>query len=138
MDDNKIREGGNMITKMYFDLFAERYVLEKDPNAPPERYMETVRGVPGVYIDHWVDDKGLCLDIAYTSDEYYSEEHDRRYRAMCEEQGFKATRLRYFTLPEEKFDEYLLRFHIDELIHKEKMIPSERSEHDTFLLDYEV
>ena len=102
-----------MITKMYFDSFAERYVLEKDPYAPPERYVETVKGVPGAYIDHWGDDKGHRLDITYKSDEYYSEEHDRRYRAMCEEQGFKATRLLYFTLPEEKFDEYVKQFKLD-------------------------
>ena len=107
-----------MVDTMYYDSFAEEYVLKPDPYAPPERYVMTVRGTPGIYIDHWGGEhngiSGCALDIAYATDEYYSEVHDMRYRSMCEEHGFKATHLRYFTLPEEKFDEYVERFGLDE------------------------
>ena len=108
----------NKITEMYFDSFANAYVLKPDPYAPPERYVLTMRGSKGVYIDHWGGEKngvpGFVMDVAYSSEEYYSEIHDIRFFDMCKEQGFTATHLRYFTLPEEKFDEYLSRFDLQE------------------------
>ena len=107
-----------MIDKMYYDAFTEEYVLEPDPTAPPERYVETIRGGLGVYVDRWAGEcdgqPGYALDIAYTTEEYYSDVHDLRYQEMCEAQNFKATRLICFVLPEEKFDEYVERFGLEQ------------------------
>ena len=106
-----------MIEKMYYDDFTNTYVITKDPYAAPERYVETFRGSPGVYIDHWGGEKdgqpGHALSVAYTSDEYYSDEHAARFRLMCDQHHFKPTHYRYFTLPAEKFDEYVKRFHLE-------------------------
>lgn len=102
-----------MIDAMYYDVFAEEYVKEKDPYAPPERYCFTTRGVEGIYVDHWEDKDGLCMDVAYLADEYYTEEHTRKLKAMCERENFKPLRLRYFTLPAEKFDEYVKQFGLE-------------------------
>lgn len=107
-----------MINKMFYDAFTEEYTLKINEYSPPERYVLTLKGPAGVYVDHWEGEHngvpGYALDIAYASDEYYSEEHDRRFYEMCKEQGFKATHLRYFTLPEEKFNEYVKRFKVEE------------------------
>ena len=103
-----------MIKKMYYDMFADEYVLERSPYAPPERYCITLRGTEEKYIDHWVDDKGRCVDIYYSPDEYYSSIHDQRYRSTCANYDFTPTRLHHFTLPASKFDEYVERFHLKE------------------------
>ena len=102
-----------MITKMYYDAFTNEYTLNINEYAPPERYYLTFRG-KDYYTDHWEGDDGRCLDISYTIEEYYTEEHDRRYRSMCEEYDFHPIRLRYFTLPAIKFDEYVERFKVEE------------------------
>ena len=102
-----------MMNEMYYDAFAERYVLKKDPYAPPERYVTTVRGTSDIYMDHWigkVDGEPFCLAVAYSPDEYYTEEHDRKFKYMCEKDNFVAERLSYFSLPPEKFDEYAKKF----------------------------
>lgn len=108
-----------MINKMFYDSFANEYVLEQDPYAPPERYVVTVRGIPGIYIEHWCGEQngvsGYELDITYSPDEYYSEVHNMKYRSICEEQGFKAKNLRYFTLPEEEFDKYAEQFGLQDV-----------------------
>ena len=102
-----------MITKMYYDAFTNEYTLNINKYAPPERYCPTLRG-ENQYIDHWESDDGRCLDISYTVEEYYADEHDRRYRSMCEEYNFNPVRLRCFTLPAIKFDKYVERFGLKE------------------------
>lgn len=108
--------------KMFYDTFLNSYVAEKETIAPPERYIETYRGSKGIYVESWwvknkdihSADKPLCLNVAYPAEEYYDEKaHDSTLEYMCNRDSVTPIRLRYFVLPEEKFDEYAERFGID-------------------------
>lgn len=103
-----------MITEMFYDCFADTYTAERDPYAPPERYLVAHRGPKGTYIDHWSarrgDDK-ITINVEYSTDEYYNDEiHTQKLREACNKNDCKLIILREFTLPEEKFDEYVERF----------------------------
>lgn len=100
----------SQIEVMYYDAFANEYVLHKDPYAPPERYVKAVRTPTNIYIEYWQDENGACLNIEYNIDDYYSEQHDVVYREACEKHNFTPSCLRMFGLPSSKFDEYVVRF----------------------------
>ena len=110
-----------MRTVMYFDVRRNEYVGEKEPYTAPECYIAAFRGSKGIYIDTW---NGTCedkpgqkcrLDIAYPAEEYYdNQQHELKEKFMFEENKFTPTSLAYFTLPEEKFDEYVERFGIED------------------------
>ena len=104
-----------MISKMLYDAFANMYVLEGDPFAPPERYIEALKGPTGIYIETWDVGDHRRLDISYTIEEYYDTKlHSAKFKLMCEKYNCTPKKLCYFTLPKEKFDEYVKRFHLEE------------------------
>lgn len=75
-------------------------------NAPPERYVKTIRGSNGICVENWEDEFGKCLAIAYPEEDYYNlPMHDAIYNTMCNNNKFKPRKLRYFVLPESRFDE---------------------------------
>lgn len=99
-----------MIDELYYDHFAESYVLKKDENAPPERYTLFLRGTGESYIESWYVDhvrsKCLNLNIMFNADEYNDPLlHQEVVKHMCEENRCKLVRLRYVVIPGEKFDE---------------------------------
>ena len=95
-----------LITRFYYDIFDGEYVLNRIENAPPERYIEIVRGVNGVCTESWEDGSGKCLTIAYSEEDYYIPPmHDAIYNEMCNKNNFKPRKLRYFVLPKSRFDE---------------------------------
>ena len=59
----------NIVNEMYYDEFANEYVskekMEANKYAPPERYLLTLRGINGVYVETY-ENNGERLDIAYT------------------------------------------------------------------------
>ena len=108
-----------MIKTMYYDAFAHEYTLKKDPYAAPERYVTTHRGPHGIYIEKWRVEKGgrtdLFLDIAFVASEYYDRIcHEEKFTLMCEENGCDPIELYDFTIPREKFDQYVKMFGLDE------------------------
>ena len=108
-----------MINTMYYDAFSNEYTLEIDPYAPPERYVATHCGPHGIYIEKWRVKKDgrtdLFLEIAFDASEYYdSIYHEEKVKLMCEENGCELIELCDFTLPHEKFDQYVERFGLDE------------------------
>lgn len=102
-------DNAGMSNWIYYDSFAQEYVLEKEVTAPPERYIPTCKykGENGVYIENWKDADGRCLSIAYSSDEYYTPMHDAKYEYVCKQNAFHPQRLKSFVIPEEKFDQYI-------------------------------
>lgn len=103
-----------MINTMYYDVFTNEYTLEIDPYAPPERYVATHRGSHGIYIEKWRVKKGertdLFLEIAFDTSEYYDRfYHEEKVKLMCEENGCELIKLYDFTIPREKFDQYVER-----------------------------
>lgn len=100
-----------LVTRFYYDIFDDEYVLNRIENAPPERYIETVRGPNGACTENWEDGFGQCLTIAYSEEEYYNPPmYDAIYNTMCTKNMFKPRKLRYFVLPESRFDEVVRKF----------------------------
>ena len=110
----------NVLTKMYWDTFGREYTLRIDEIAPPERYVTTYRGEPGIYIEQWIVSKDgveeeLRLDVAYSEIEYRNPMlHNMKLERMCKENNCRALYLCGFVLPQEKFDEYVERFGLAE------------------------
>ena len=102
---------------MFFDSFKQEYTTETDEYAPPERYVRTLRGKPGVYVDVWSGEKdgnpNSEMRIEYTEEEYYSDIHNKRFFEKSKEINFKPKILSCFILPEAKFDEYVKRFELE-------------------------
>lgn len=98
---------------IYFDVFADTYVLKKDPNTPPERYIMIYKGTMNIYTESWyvkVDGKGedLCLDIAFDEEEYDNINfHNSILKTKCEKNNCTLSRLRYILMPELAFNQIL-------------------------------
>ena len=109
------------IQRMYYDNFTDEYVDETELCSPPERYIETMSGSNGIYIEHW---KGYTdkiadarLSIAYNENEYYdSKLHKLNFDYMCSKNNFTPKQLYLFIIPKYKFDEYAKRFGIKEKV----------------------
>ena len=51
---------------IYYDMFANEHVKEKDEFAPPERYCEVVCSSTDSYKETWFVSKDKLLDIPYS------------------------------------------------------------------------
>ena len=38
---------------IYFDMFDETFVLQKEPNVPPKRYITLYKGTMNFYTESW-------------------------------------------------------------------------------------
>ena len=76
--------------KMFLDRFNNTYTLEKELNAPPERYIEIYEAtMDECFIETYQLPDGLLINIAYSTFEKESGlVADRRY-GMFEENGYK-------------------------------------------------
>lgn len=98
---------------IYFDTFGDTYVLQKEPNAPPERYITIYKGALDFYTESWyvkVDGKGedLCLDFAFDEEEYDNIcFHDSVLKTKCEKNNCTLSRLRYIVMPPVAFNQVL-------------------------------
>ena len=106
-----------MSKAMYYDEFENEYVspkkVEADVNAPPERYLLTLRGVDGVYVETYEND-GERLDIAYSeADLKFGLVNRIRFRE-AERHGwktqFQTARMVKWSIPCSLFDKYYKRF----------------------------
>ena len=106
-----------MSNAMYYDEFTNEYVskekVEADVNAPPERYLLTVRGFDGVYVETY-ENNGEWLDIAYSEADLemglvniirFSEAERHEW-----ETKFQTARIVRWSIPCSLFDEYYKRF----------------------------
>ena len=90
---------------LYFDEFAKTYSLEKDANAPPERYTVIFPGgAPGLYIETWAVDSNKRISIAYSKYRYYND-YWHNLEIEYNKKKYKLTRLLYITLPPDDFNE---------------------------------
>lgn len=96
-----------MLKKMYYDDFEDWYCLEKEINAPPERYLPTYRG-DDVYIETYECD-GLRLDVAYTELDKANNLVNRIRFSVAKEHNypFSAARMIKWVIPSKLFDKYV-------------------------------
>ena len=97
-----------MIDELYYDHFTESYVMEKDENAPPERYTLFLRGTDESYIESWYVDyeRNRLLNIMFNADEYNDPlSRQRAIEYRCKVNECELVELRYIVIPDEKFDE---------------------------------
>ena len=56
-----------MIEKMYFDKFKNEHVIKPEPDTPPERYVEIIRGKSPLYKERWyVNSKYGATNLTFT------------------------------------------------------------------------
>lgn len=102
-----------MIDQMYYDIFEDAYVLERDLGAPPERYILLFREESDMYIESWTvnDNRNLCMSIAFNKDEYYDNDwYYTTLQEMCNKHNCKLSRLRYIAMPTHEFDERVNKY----------------------------
>ena len=98
---------------IYFDTFGDTYVLQKEPNAPPERYITLYKGAMNFYTESWavkVDGKGedLRLSIAFDEEEYDNIHfHDSMLKTQCEKNNCTLSHLVYIAMPPAAFYQVL-------------------------------
>lgn len=108
---------------IYFDTFGDTYVLQKEPNAPPERYITLYKGAMNFYTESWavkVDGKGedLRLSIAFDEEEYDNIHfHDSMLKTKCEKNNCTLSHLVYIAMPPAAFYQ-VLGWHSRELERK--------------------
>ena len=102
-----------MITKMYYDEFANEYTLEREETAPPERYLETLRG-DDVYIENWSIGNGLFIEVAYSQYDVDNRYVNRIRHSQEQTYNCRLSRMIRWTIPAVKFDEYVERFGLEE------------------------
>ena len=101
--------------EMYYDSFANEYVKEiEDLNAPPERYLLTLRGLDNhtyIEVHENMDDK-TRLDIAYSKYDLESKLVNRIRFAEYDRHNFNWQRaiIIRWTIPQDLFDKYWKRF----------------------------
>lgn len=96
-----------MLKRMYYDDFMNEYCLEKEINAPPERYLPTYRG-DDIYIETYECD-GLMLDIAYTELDLENHLVNRIRFSVAKEHNypFATARMVKWVIPSKLFDKYV-------------------------------
>lgn len=94
---------------IYFDMFDETFVLQKEPNAPPERYITLYKGTMNFYTESWyVKGEDLCLDITFDEEEYDNIDfHNSILKTKCEKNNCTLSRLKYVIMPETAFNNVL-------------------------------
>ena len=108
---------------IYFDTFDDTYVLQKEPNAPPERYIMLYKGKINFYSESWAvkvngKDETLCLSIVFDEEQYDNIHlHNLILKAQCERNNCTLLRLRYIVMPPVAFNQ-VLGWHLRELERK--------------------
>jgi hypothetical protein len=98
---------------IYFDTFDDTYVLQKAPNAPPERYIMLYKGMMNFYTESYavkVDgkDEDLCLSVAFDEEQYDNIHiHDLILKAQCERNNCTLSHLRYIVMPPTAFNQVI-------------------------------
>lgn len=102
-----------MIDQMYYDTFEDSYVLERDLNAPLERYIVLYRNKGDMYVESWAvnDNENLCMSIAFNEDDYYDNDwYYTTLQEMCKKHNCKLSRRRYIAMPAHEFDERVNKY----------------------------
>ena len=99
--------------KMYYDKFANKYTLNKEAIAPPERYLVTLKGNgDDIYIETYQNSQGERLDVAYCKDDVKEDRvNDIRFEQFKRHnyEWQKAIMIRWI-IPSDLFDNYWERF----------------------------
>lgn len=107
-----------MLDYMYYDEFTNEYTLEREKNAPPERYLLTHRGLYS-YKECWKTTSGI-LNIGYVQ-ELLDKPTVGAAKAVniirqhhAKKNNCTLLSMLSWTIPAAKFDEYAKRFGLEE------------------------
>ena len=97
---------------IYYDRFGHKYVTEKEVIAPPERYLDCIKGaLEGVVAEEYV----VCseplkkLKFSYTENELIELPErvlDQRRKDFLEENDARGARMTAFILPPAHYERY--------------------------------
>lgn len=95
-----------MIDTVYFDNFANEYVLSTDNIAPPERYMTVRRGHDKRFTERWHLENGRTVNIVFDEDSY--RQNARHYREQEElKERSTLSRMYCWEVPDSTFNQIL-------------------------------
>ena len=102
-----------MIEKIYFDKFKNEYVIEPDPDTPPERYVEIIRGKIPLYKERWyVNSKygATNLTFTYTIEQSKDKNLNKLRSKFAQECGADLIALENLTYPPDTFDDMVKKY----------------------------
>lgn len=99
---------------IYYDKFTNEYTRERDEIAPPERYLKTLRGTDGIYIETWVvnNNENTLLNVAYTEMDLELGMVNKIRRSMENENNCKLSYMLRWSIPQKLFDKYVEQFNL--------------------------
>ena len=102
-----------MIEKIYFDKFKNEHVITLDPDTPPERYVEIIRGKSPLYKERWyVNSKygATNLTFTYTIEQSKDKSLNELRSKHAQDCDAYLIALESLTLPPDTFDHTVKKF----------------------------
>ena len=97
--------------QLYYDCFAIEFVEEKDPYAPPERYIRYgTTGTDDQYVEHWIGERDVQVTVRYSEDEIEAHRVEEMRRREAAAMGTKIRLLTEFDIPTPKWQELINRY----------------------------
>lgn len=96
-----------MIEKIYYDKFKQEHVITPEPDTPPERYVEIIRGKIPLYQERWLVNSKYgttMLPFTYTIEQSKDKSLNELRSKYAQECGADLIALDGLTLPPDTFD----------------------------------
>lgn len=92
---------------VYWDNFAERYVIDKDTIAPPERYIIIYCNDNSIYTETWSIGNSKQLSVAYTADDLIKKRADRIRNSVANQHNVSLLYMIRLGIPKKYFNKIL-------------------------------
>ena len=96
-----------MSDHVYWDRFAEIYVIDRDINAPPERYISVYYNDHSIYTETWSVSDGKQLSIVYTLDDLIEKRVDRIRNSVANQHNASLLYMIRLGIPKKYFNKIL-------------------------------
>lgn len=94
--------------QLYYDCFAIEFVDEKDPYAPPERYIRYgTTGTDDQYVEHWIGERDVQVTVRYSEGEIEAHRVEEMRRREAAAMGTKIRLMTEFEIPLPKWKELI-------------------------------
>lgn len=92
---------------VYWDTFAEKYVIDKDTTAPPERYIFVYCNDNNIYTETWLVGDDRQLSVAYTADDLIEKRADWIRNSVANQHGASLLYMIRLGIPKKYFNKIL-------------------------------
>lgn len=96
-----------MSERIYWDSFAEKFIIDRDAVAPPERYISVYCANGSIYTETWSVGDGKQLSIAYISDDWHENRAEQIRCDVASQHGVSLLRMIRWGVPKEHYDKIM-------------------------------